>query len=162
MGKRTKNSTNVGEEKCKPSKKNKGQKHKKNLNVIQKVGFARSLIKVNLVLPTGLLVATTQDSENSDIHVCLLQHNIVKLRPNYTKVRMIDSLISNNECSFIIKSAEDYAVANGGWTSSRHTNYATTDIPVDGNHVDDLVNGLIFPQLAAYFDLNIHNLQIGG
>lgn len=129
--------------------------------------FERNLIKAKLTLPTGLLVATTQDSEDDEIHICLLQHNIVKLRPNNVKVKMIESLISKKECAFMIKSAEEYASANGGWTSSRHTNYATTDIPVDcifgeNNHVDDIVNDIVFPQLAAYFNLNVHNLQIGG
>jgi hypothetical protein len=34
-------------------------------------------------------------------------------------------------CSYIINESEKFAANNGGWTTRRHVNYPTTDLPVD-------------------------------
>jgi hypothetical protein len=118
--------------------------------------------------PTGLLiVADTQNCKGEEIYICILQHNIIELRPNYRRVKELKSAFSLKECTQIVQAAESYAASNGGWTNHRHTNYATTDIPIDkifgeNNFVDELVNCNILPEIATFFGLNADFLHIGG
>lgn len=42
-----------------------------------------------------------------------------------------NKIYGKNVCEWIIFESEEYAKNNGGWTTSRHENYATTDIPVE-------------------------------
>ena len=44
-----------------------------------------------------------------------------------SKHYLIPSFISQDRCNDIIEKANNY----GKWTSNRHKNYPTTDIPVD-------------------------------
>lgn len=46
--------------------------------------------------------------------------------------RMIYNKFYTKEiCEWIIERSENYALNNGGWTTQRHKNYPTTDIPVE-------------------------------
>ncbi len=125
-------------------------------------------MKVTLSTPSGLLIIDdTKNTKGETIYICLLQHNIISLRPEYKRVKELRSVISPKECARIIQGAEAYAKSFGGWTNRRHTNYATTDIPVDklygeDNHIDELVNRNILPEIATYFGLNPEQLHIGG
>ena len=129
---------------------------------------SRRLVKVTITTPTGLLiVGDNKDSRGNGINICLLQHNVVSLRPHYKLVKELKSAISPKECAKIIKRAEEYAANNGGWTNSRHTNYATTDIPLEllygeDNHIEDLVIENILPEIAAFYGLNKDFIHIGG
>lgn len=44
---------------------------------------------------------------------------------------MYKSFYNKEICNWIIDETEDYAKLNGGWTTNRHNNYPTTDIPVE-------------------------------
>ena len=59
-----------------------------------------------------------------------------QLEQNFLYNRFIQRYIYNkiygkNVCEWIIFESEEYAKNNGGWTTSRHENYATTDLPVE-------------------------------
>ena len=42
-----------------------------------------------------------------------------------------NKIFSKNVCDWIIFESEKYAKNNGGWTTRRHENYPTTDIPIE-------------------------------
>ena len=42
-----------------------------------------------------------------------------------------NSIFSKNVCEWLIAESENYAKSNGGWTTQRHRNYPTTDLPVE-------------------------------
>ena len=42
-----------------------------------------------------------------------------------------NKIFSKNVCDWIIFESEEYAKNNGGWTTRRHENYPTTDIPIE-------------------------------
>lgn len=42
-----------------------------------------------------------------------------------------NKMFSKNVCEWIILESENYAKNNGGWTTRRHENYPTTDIPIE-------------------------------
>ena len=42
-----------------------------------------------------------------------------------------NKMFSKNVCEWIILESEKYAKHNGGWTTRRHENYPTTDIPIE-------------------------------
>lgn len=131
------------------------------------VSSSRTLITVTFSVPSGLLIADTVDGKGEKIHVCLLKHNIIGLTPTYCRIKELKAVISLKECAKIIQTAEDYATENNGWTKSRHTNYATTDIPVNSllgedNYIDELVNENILKEFATFYGINRDFLHIGG
>jgi hypothetical protein len=54
-----------------------------------------------------------------------LKYNRFLQRFHYEKVYTPDI------CRYLINESEKYATANGGWTTKRHDNYPTTDLPVE-------------------------------
>jgi hypothetical protein len=69
-----------------------------------------------------------------------------KIMIDFENIKTIDNISSNNRflqrfilnniysqdtCNWIINESELYAKENGGWTTNRHNNYPTTDIPID-------------------------------
>jgi hypothetical protein len=69
-----------------------------------------------------------------------------KFMIDYENIKTIDNISSNNRflqrfilnniysqdtCEWLINESELYAKENGGWTTNRHNNYPTTDIPVE-------------------------------
>jgi hypothetical protein len=69
-----------------------------------------------------------------------------KLINDIENIKTIDNIVSNNRflqrfilnniysqdtCNWIINESEKYAGENEGWTTNRHDNYPTTDIPID-------------------------------
>lgn len=128
---------------------------------------AKTLEKVTFDQPSGLLLVDHVDSAGKTEHICVLQHNVISLRPAHCKVKELRYTFSPKECAKIIEVAEKYASANGGWTNKRHTHYETTDIPVDllfgeDSYIDELVNSNILPEIAAFFNLDLNCLHIGG
>jgi len=79
------------------------------------------------------------------------EYNLEKIEKNklindIENIKTIDNIVSNNRflqrfilnniysedtCKWIINESELYAKENGGWTTTRHENYPTTDLPVD-------------------------------
>ena len=76
----------------------------------------------NLIKDINLI--NTFDSSNNKITPLEVFYNRFLQRFSYNK------LFSKNVCEWIIFESEEYAKNNGGWTTRRHKNYPTTDIPV--------------------------------
>jgi hypothetical protein len=49
----------------------------------------------------------------------------------FVQRHICNKIYGKTVCDWIIFESEEYAKNNGGWTTSRHENYATTDIPVE-------------------------------
>lgn len=49
----------------------------------------------------------------------------------FVQRHICNKIYGKNVCEWIIFESEEYAKNNGGWTTSRHEKYATTDIPVE-------------------------------
>jgi hypothetical protein len=64
-------------------------------------------------------------NDNDKIGNLEVLYNRFIQRFNYNK------LFSKNVCEWIILESEEYAKNNGGWTTRRHENYPTTDIPIE-------------------------------
>lgn len=119
------------------------------------------LTAISFPYPSGLLI-----TEVDNKRYCLLQHNVVKLRPYYERVSVVESLLPKDTCDYIIREAEIAASARGGWTADRHSAYPTTDLPLEAifgrfSSIHGLINGNILPLMASYFDLNEDYLSIG-
>ncbi len=76
----------------------------------------------NLIKDIKLI--NTFDSSNNKIQPLDIFYNRFLQRFTYNK------MFSKNVCEWIIFESEEYAKNNGGWTTRRHKNYPTTDIPV--------------------------------
>ena len=63
--------------------------------------------------------------EINEIMTHTLKYNRFMQRFKYSKVYTPDI------CRYIINESEKYATNNGGWTTTRHKTYLTTDVPVD-------------------------------
>jgi hypothetical protein len=127
----------------------------------------KQLLKISFSTPSGLLIVDNIDSNGNNRHICLLQHNIINLRPNYCKVKELKSVLTLKECNNIILNANNYCAINGGWTNHRHTNYSTTDIPLqmlygDDNYIEDIVHNIIFPEFSTVYGLDKEFFHILG
>ena len=115
------------------------------------------LKRVWLSQPTGLLLSYPERSSGKVR--CLLQRDVVRLRPELRGVHMVPGVIPKETCASIIDAAEAFALSSGGgWTTKRHIAYPTTDIPVDDifgrfSIVHGLVNGHVLPALARCFPM---------
>lgn len=114
--------------------------------------------------PSGLQIAETSDSRGLPLFVCVLKHNAVSLRPSHRRVKELRKAFTPNECARIIKLAEAHPT---GWQSSRHSHYATTDIPVEElmegqreNFIDSIVDDVVLPEISAFFGLNREFLHV--
>ena len=84
----------------------------------------------------GIYVINTIDNSNNKIDIQDVLYNRFIQRFNYNK------LFSKNVCDWIIFESEEYAKNNGGWTTRRHENYPTTDIPVE--KIKNIFNFVLF------------------
>jgi hypothetical protein len=66
-------------------------------------------------------------SENTCTNNRLLPVNFSRWRQRFT----FQNHFSKDVCKWIVNECEEYASNNGGWTTTRHTNYPTTDIPAN-------------------------------
>lgn len=102
-----------------------------------------------LLLFSWLLVASLPSNSSSTVYI--------------TK-----DIFSQEECSLIISTAELAAQGQGGWNTSRHKWYPTTDLAADSIHefvevkgtqvrfdvwMNSTVTSLIYPLLSTYFDI---------
>ncbi len=61
-----------------------------------------------------------------------ISNNKIKLKYNRFLQRFsFPKIYSPDMCRYIINECEQYAKHNGGWTTTRHHKYPTTDLPVD-------------------------------
>ena len=62
-----------------------------------------------------------------------IQYNDTNLKYNNRFLQRFSfpKIYSADMCRYIINESEKYATHNGGWTTSRHSAYPTTDLPVD-------------------------------
>jgi len=86
------------------------------------------------------------------------QHNIFSNR------FVINGFYAEDICKWIINEAENYALKNGGWTTSRHKNYPTTDIPLERiptafSYVTFSLN-MIFEKIRSIYYLNNFDFNI--
>ena len=77
----------------------------------------------------------------------------------------VPNVIHINICKFIIEESEKYAEKNG-WTTSRHKNYPTTDIPVRciktiTNLLDNIIKYDILPLFQQYYNISKYFLDYG-
>jgi predicted 2-oxoglutarate/Fe(II)-dependent dioxygenase YbiX len=83
-------------------------------------------------------------------------------------IHITENIFSPEECSLIISTADQAARAQGGWNTSRHKSYPTTDISADSIRdlvevkgqqmrfdvwMNSTVSSLIYPHLSRYFDI---------
>lgn len=87
------------------------------------------------------------------------------IKPEYNspfnKAYHYRSFVSDSFCQWLINKAED----NGEWTTKRHDNYPTTDIPVSSIlplkiPIYNFVTINILPLIAEHYTLNIYFLNI--
>jgi hypothetical protein len=70
----------------------------------------------------GVIMDDIREISNDKIN---LKYNRFLQRFSFPKI------YSSDMCRYIINECEKYANHNGGWTTKRHRNYPTTDLPVD-------------------------------
>ena len=74
-----------------------------------------------------------------------------------------EPLLTAQECDMIIEESEEWAARAGGWTSTRHFNHPTTDIPLaELPRTRDLLNrdalhSRIYPMLGTAFEASLPN-----
>lgn len=74
-----------------------------------------------------------------------------------------EPLLSAQECEYIIGEAEEWAARAGGWTSKRHFNHPTTDIPLAELPLtrwflnSDALPNRIYPLLGHAFESSLPN-----
>lgn len=101
-----------------------------------------------------------------DVLYCLLDHNAVTLNPKHRSVYTVPNVLSKEICSEIIRRGEEYSQEKGGWTTSRHKAYPTTDIPLEClfgsfSAIYGTLSAGLLPQMASHFGLNEDHLRIG-
>ena len=65
-----------------------------------------------------------------DINEIMREDNNIKYN-RFLQRFHYEKVYTSDICRYIINESEKYAVANGGWTTKRHDNYPTTDLPVE-------------------------------
>jgi hypothetical protein len=96
--------------------------------------------------------------------------NNISVESIFNKIEIFNNIYSIEICNWIINESENYAKLNGGWTTKRHINYPTTDLPLENitpifNFVISTIE-FIFPKiqklynLPANVSLDIHDLFI--
>ncbi len=85
----------------------------------------------------------TENNNNSNI---IKDINLIKTQDifynRFLQRFSYKNLFSKNVCNWIIFESEKYAENNGGWTTRRHENYPTTDIPV--KNIQNIFNFVLF------------------
>jgi hypothetical protein len=71
-----------------------------------------------------------RDKIMSDIENIKTIDNIV-YNNRFLQRFVLNNIYSKDTCNWIINESELYANENGGWSTNRHKNYPTTDIPVE-------------------------------
>lgn len=108
-----------------------------------------------------------------DISNCLVEER-KKITMRYKNLSYDDKLNSivkkkkflpDEVCKWIIHESECYATENDGWTTKRHKNYPTTDLPVRqipalSTPIINMIISNIFPIIGSHYNLNPFFLNI--
>jgi len=113
-------------------------------------GVCKVLGGVEGVTEEGLKTRAKQASEAAKIRAVRQLDVPGHLRQVYT----LQSVWSNEECSFVLDAVKTAVRESSGWTTDRHAAYATTDIPcscvtVINEWVRQSLSDKVFPQLAT-------------
>ena len=69
---------------------------------------------------------------NNETNVTKPQNNLINLElPKFIQRFIFKEYFKSDVCNWIIDESESYAKNNGGWTTNRHKNYPTTDLPAE-------------------------------
>lgn len=126
------------------------------------------LVNLSLPRPYGIYVMS-QKNPNSDrsMRVGFLDHNIISLRKSWTPVVAVKNVLAPSECELLIIAAENHAQNNGGWTSMRHANYPTTDLPLSSFFNKDMtgmiqrtLKSALFPRYEKTFGVDTSDWHI--
>jgi hypothetical protein len=86
--------------------------------------FSKMVKDINVINTVDNENDKNENDKNKIGNLEVLYNRFIQ-RFNYNK------LFSKNVCEWIILESEEYAKNNGGWTTRRHENYPTTDIPIE-------------------------------
>lgn len=127
-------------------------------------------VEVTFPYPSGLLLTPNLPTSDKDSHptndiFCIVQHNVQSLRPHLKRVGVMEGALTESVCETLIADCEKYALDHGGWTSARHRDYPTTDLPLDVifgkfSSIHGLVTGNILPEMASFFDISEDHLSV--
>lgn len=91
--------------------------------------------------------------------------NILQIAEDFKEVHLIPNALSANICQYIIDTAEKYADNYGGWTTTRHLGYPTTDIPYHFIGFDSelkiQIEEKILDKMSVLYNLFRERLSIG-
>lgn len=84
----------------------------------------------------------------------------------FNKVYIYENFITDEMCIWIVNESELFALDNGGWTTNRHRNYPTTDLPIRyipnlNIPIENLLIRNILPLIAEKYHLNSYFLNVG-
>jgi hypothetical protein len=109
------------------------------------------------------LIENKMESENNNFKINFQKealkeknNNVTRMLEDINKINISDNILCNrflqrftynkvfskNVCTWIIHESEQYAETNGGWTTRRHENYPTTDIPIE--KIKNIFNFVLF------------------
>lgn len=115
----------------------------------------------------------TQNTDFIENNIHILKKNLfreVNVNKTQYTYKIYDNIISNNLCDYIINESEKYSkrTANSinptGWTTTRHSNYPTTDLQVSSIPslailINNIVKYDVIPLLSKLYNLNRYFLD---
>eukprot|EP01038_Epipyxis_sp_PR26KG_P005959 gene5959-8212_t len=126
-------------------------------------------LQIRIPWPSGILVDKAIDNEGRSFRVGRIQHNTVRMRPQWKSIYQLNNLLSTEMCSNIIETAESYASQNG-WSKGRHIDYIirpTKDLSVSTIFSEEemkkfmmIFQQKLFSQIAARYNINLDKLKV--
>jgi hypothetical protein len=131
--------------------------------------------RISVPFPSGLHFVTAEGvikstdvkirQEDNLNHVCLLYHDIVRLRLQNRQVHIFPSLFPIKLCETTISDAEAFAANNNGWTRNSAScgmeHMLLDDIYGPFSSVHGLIIGEILPLIAEKFGVLEYQLRLG-
>lgn len=105
-------------------------------------------------IPTQLLIDKYGELINEIYEI--VNENVTE-KNRFNTWYISEKIYSTYICEWIINESEIYAKKNGGWTTKRHLNYPTTDLPVE--NITNIFNFVlcsfqfIFPKIISLYNL---------
>jgi hypothetical protein len=94
-------------------------------------------VHLTIPFPSGIIIDRVEPMPNWIYRFGRLQHNSVKLRPEWSEVTLVENVLNAQDCQELINKAEEYAMTRpNGWNSTRHIDHAIR--PVDDVSIDQL------------------------
>jgi len=102
------------------------------IDTINAFTFVNTVTKVAVVEPVANLNTASEAIQQTINKEYLKQMTVIDISEGRFAQRFTYPGVFTKEiCRWIVVEAESYASANGGWTTTRHKNYPTTDIPLE-------------------------------